>query len=98
MEGRGSLFQLVICILGFPLLVRIRKVLSQLFKHIIRAVEGVERLTSPSRAEEFPSPTFCAFVDVIHYITISIKVFAVTVKLSFHKIIPLLEGRIHPVV
>jgi len=97
-EGGGSLFQLIICILGFPLFVRIRKVLSQPFKHMIRANEGVERLTSPLRAEEFSSPIFGAFVDVIYYITVSIKIVAVTVELSFYKITLLLEGRITPVV
>jgi hypothetical protein len=72
-------------------------VLSQPFKHMIRANEGVERLTSPLRAE-FSSPIFGAFVDVIYYITVSIKIVAVTVELSFYKITLLLEGRITPVV
>ncbi len=72
--------------------------LSQLLKYVFRANKRVKRLVSLLRAKELPGFSFCTFVNVIHYITVSVEVVVIVVKLSFYQIALLLEGRIYLVV
>ena len=57
--------------------------LSKLLKYIFRANKRVKRLISLLKAKELPSPTFSVFINIIHYIIISVKVVIVVVELSF---------------
>ena len=50
------------------------------------------------RAKEFPGSTFSMFIDIIHYIMISIKVVIIIVEFSFYKITLLLEDRVCPII
>ena len=72
--------------------------LSQPLKHVFRANKRVKRLVSPLRAKEFPGSSFSVFVNVIHYITIRVKVVVVVVKLAFYQIASLLKGGICSVI
>ena len=68
--------------------------LSQPLKYVFRADKRVKRLASLSRAKELPGFSFYMFVNIIHYITVSVKVVTIIVKLSFYQITLLLKGRI----
>ena len=98
MEWSGTLFQLVIGTLGLSFFIRVYKVLSQPLKHVFRANKRVKRLVSPLRAKELPGSSFGVFVNVIHYITVRVKVVVVVVKLAFHQVTPLLKGGICSVI
>ena len=98
MKELSPLFQLIIGILSFSLFIRIYKILSQLFKHIIRANKRVKYIIFLLRAKEFPSSIFSIFIDIIYYIIISIKVVIIIVEFFFYEITLLLKGRVYPIV